>query len=143
MLKISFYLLFNFTDRHLYAELYERIGIAVDTQNSGSGSLTAKSRGPHGNQVSTDVDKEEEGSYTVSFTPQEIGEYKTNVFWNDKEIQGSPFIVWVRLVYLLVRIVSYSRFASGVKSRRKGVRQIYNYLRIEGLESLLLLLKTF
>ena len=79
----------------------------------------------------------------MSFTPQEIGEYKTNVFWNDKEIQGSPFIVWVRLVYLLVRIVSYSRFASGVESRRKGVRQIYNYLRIEGLESLLLLLKTF
>uniref|UniRef100_A0A7M5WR27 Actin binding protein n=2 Tax=Clytia hemisphaerica TaxID=252671 RepID=A0A7M5WR27_9CNID len=82
-------------DKHLYAELYERIGIAVDTQNSGNGSITAKTRGPTGNQVATDVDREEEGSFTVSFTPQVIGEYRTNVFWNDKEIQGSPFIVWV------------------------------------------------
>ena len=88
----------------MYAELYERIGIAVDTQNSGDGSLTAKTRGPHGNQVSTDVDEEEEGSYTVSFTPQEIGEYKTNVFWNEKEIQGSPFVVWVSVCRIILLV---------------------------------------
>ena len=84
-----------FIEKHLYAELYERIGIAVDTQNSGDGALTAKTRGPCGNQCETEVDREEEGSYTVSFTPDHIGEYRTNVYWNNNEIQGSPFVVWV------------------------------------------------
>jgi len=86
---------FFLIEKHLYAELYERIGIAVDTQNSGDGALTAKTRGPRGNQCATEVDQEEEGSYTVSFTPNEIGEYRTNVYWNNNEIQGSPFVVWV------------------------------------------------
>lgn len=86
---------FYVVDKQLYAELYERIGIAVDTQNSGSGHLTAETNGPRGNLVATDVSQEEQGSYTVSFTPAEIGEYHTKVFWNDKQIQGSPFLVWV------------------------------------------------
>lgn len=86
-----------FTDKQLYAELYERIGIAVDTQNSGDGKLTAQTNGPRENLVATDVEQEEEGSFTVSFTPAEIGEYHTKVFWNDKQIQGSPFLVWVSI----------------------------------------------
>lgn len=82
-------------DKQLYAELYERIGIAVDTRQSGDGSLSAQTVGPRDTEVSTEVEREVEGNFTVSFTPSEIGEYHTNVYWNEKPIQGSPFIVWV------------------------------------------------
>jgi len=82
-------------DKQLYAELHERIGIAVDTSNSGPGTLSAQTVGPNNQNVDTDVDNEEGGSYTVSFTPTEIGEYHTNVYWSGKPIQGSPFVVWV------------------------------------------------
>lgn len=88
-------------DKQLYAELYERIGIAVDTRQSGDGSLSAQTVGPRDTEVSTEVEREVEGNFTVSFTPSEIGEYHTNVYWNEKPIQGSPFIVWVNIFYYI------------------------------------------
>ncbi|XP_065644241.1 filamin-A isoform X1 [Hydra vulgaris] len=82
-------------DRQLYAELHERIGIAVDTSSSGVGTLTAETKGPNKKPVETDIENDGNDSYTVSFTPNIVGEYYTNVYWNGKNIQGCPFVVWV------------------------------------------------
>lgn len=62
--------------------------------------MSAQTVGPYNQNVDTDVDNEEGGSYTVSFTPTEIGEYHTNVYWSGKPIQGSPFVVWVSGIYI-------------------------------------------
>lgn len=73
----------------------------MDTGSSGDGALTAETDGPSRNLVATDVAEEQKGSYTVSFTPAEIGEYRTKVYWNNKQIQGSPFVVWVCMTFFL------------------------------------------
>ena len=98
-------------DKQLYAELYERIGIAVDTRHSGEGKLSAETVGPNNTAVDTEVAEEGEGNYTVSFTPTIIGEYQSNVYWSGRPIQGSPFIVWVSafcIRYSLYFVRTYS-----------------------------------
>ena len=71
--------------------------MAVDTSHSGEGTLSAQTVGPDGEHVLSEVDTEGDGNYTVSFTPEKIGEYHTNVYWSGNPIHGSPFVVWVCL----------------------------------------------
>ena len=79
----------------MYAEVKEKIGISVDTSNSGKGRLTATTKGPKGLMLQSKVLHEVDGTNTVSFIPAFVGEYLTTVYWNGKPIAQSPFTVLV------------------------------------------------
>lgn len=79
----------------LYADVDEEIGISVDTRKSCEGTLTASCICPETYTIHTEIHLETNGTHTISFTPHFVGKYETNIFWNDKEIFGSPFAVWV------------------------------------------------
>lgn len=65
----------------------------VDSQGL-SGSLDVKIEGPQ-QYTKNQIDLQEDGSYTVKYTPVEVGQFKIFIKWNDREIPGSPFISYV------------------------------------------------
>ena len=67
----------------------------IDATRSGPGGLSASTIGPRNQSIQTDVIENAIGAYSVCFVPPECGEYKTDVFWNSRKVQGSPFVIWV------------------------------------------------
>ena len=69
--------------------LNKAVEFNVNTEAAGGGVLTATGRGPKG-EVNVDVRELGNSLYRISFVPVEPGEYIIKLFFNGKEIGGSP-----------------------------------------------------
>ncbi len=65
----------------------------IDSQGL-SGTLDVKIEGPQ-HFTKNQIEKQNDGSYLVKYTPVEVGQFKIFVKWNNREIPGSPFISYV------------------------------------------------
>ena len=75
----------------------EDISFLVDGKEAGDGDLQVKVLGPKGKEVTPlNISDNKDGTYSVSLTPQDVGENKANVLWSGKPIPGSPFPFTVR-----------------------------------------------
>ena len=76
--------------------LGKSIEFKVDTTEAGNGKLTAKVTGPRTTSPLVTITEEKKSNYSkriydVKIDPEEIGEYKVDLFWKEELIPGSPF----------------------------------------------------
>ncbi|XP_022095230.1 filamin-A-like [Acanthaster planci] len=62
----------------------------VDTRQAGKGELRVVVEGPH-SIAKCSIDRNSNGTYTVTYIPVEVGLFSIKVTWNGKDIYGSPF----------------------------------------------------
>ena len=77
--------------------LNEPMSFAVDVSEAGGGSLTLKATGPKGENESTlTVKSTQDHIYSVTYTPQTIGDHTFFVSWADEPVPGGPLVVPVK-----------------------------------------------
>lgn len=69
------------------------VSFTVDTREAGKAPLDVIVKNSHGELVKAVVQTTEEGTYTVSYTPEEIGEYTVDVTYAGQEVPNAPFKV--------------------------------------------------
>ena len=67
----------------------EMIKLMLDCKEGGTGVPVVKASGPK-SQYNVNTSDNEDGTFTISFTPLLIGKSKLEVFWGGKLIQGCP-----------------------------------------------------
>ena len=80
---------------HLVRTTFE---LAVHTTEAGTGSLTANGESPNGSQIRIFTNDEEVNGERISyikFDPTSVGIYKLSLAWDNKELNGSPYKVFV------------------------------------------------
>ena len=86
--------------RLLDTTIPERAGVPVtmlfDTKNAGQGTMSAKAFGDHVGSLNTTVSEVSLDKYQVSFIPPEHDKFNVDVFWANRPIKGSPFVVDTR-----------------------------------------------
>ncbi|XP_055382224.1 filamin-A isoform X2 [Condylostylus longicornis] len=63
----------------------------IDTKKAGQADINVSIKNPKGKPLKPKMEQLENGSYTVSFVPDECGPYNVSIKYGGKEIQGSPF----------------------------------------------------
>ena len=63
----------------------------IATTDAGPGTLSITSRGP--GKAVVKVFDNKDGSYTCDFSPKIAGKYHIDILWNEKHINGSPFLL--------------------------------------------------
>ena len=69
------------------------VTLTFDTKNAGRGSLSAKTVGDLAGPVTTEVKKKSPNEFDVLFIPPESDLYEVDVYWSDKQVKDSPFII--------------------------------------------------
>ena len=72
------------------------ISLDFNTALAGRGSLRAKARGDSVGPVDVKVKEKDANDYNVGFVPPEPDRYEIDVYWGDKPVEGSPFVVDTR-----------------------------------------------
>ena len=79
------------------ASINEPMNFLVDVSEAGGGSLSLKATGPKGENDSTlTVKSTQDHTYTVTYTPQTIGDHTFLVSWADEPVPCGPLVVPVR-----------------------------------------------
>lgn len=73
----------------------QETGFLVNTKLAGHGVLKAEARGPHVTEK-CQIFQEEDGVYSVTFTPSEVGKYEVDVTYGGGRVPQVPFNVEVR-----------------------------------------------
>lgn len=74
----------------------EPASLTADTSTAGPGTLTAKCSGEKSGEMSVEIRATAENMYEVSFIPQLADIYTLWIFYNEKEVQASPFTADIR-----------------------------------------------
>ena len=64
----------------------------VDTSSAGPGELSVKCQSSS-SEISVEISKQQNETYSCNFTPQESGEHVLDISWSDQPLAGSPFRV--------------------------------------------------
>ena len=66
----------------------------VDTKEAGSGDLVFRGSGPEAvSESDLNVDDNNDGTYTVEYTPNAVGDHFLQILWSDTPVPGTPFCV--------------------------------------------------
>lgn len=63
----------------------------VDTKKAGQADINVDIKNPKGRNIKPRLQEINEGTYVVSFIPDECGTYSVSIKFDGKEIEGSPF----------------------------------------------------
>ena len=69
--------------------------------------MSVKLHRPNGSPITAEVEDNNDGTYTASFTPVSRGDHQITIYARGKPIQGSPFDLQVCLL-----LESFSHFTS-------------------------------
>ena len=72
------------------------VTLVFDTKDAGRGSPSAKAVGDSAGPVATEVKKKSPNEFDVMFIPPESDLYEVDVYWSDKQVKDSPFMVDTR-----------------------------------------------
>lgn len=72
--------------------LHVPLEIVINCSYGGEGSLKALVQCPEGKEISL-PSHYEHTSYTVSYTPHHVGEYRVSLLWNDTPIPPCPLVI--------------------------------------------------
>lgn len=67
--------------------------IDLDAKKAGQGDIDIDIKNPKGRLMPAKAEEKENGEYSVSFVPDEIGPYNVSIKFGGKDIEGSPFII--------------------------------------------------
>ncbi len=67
----------------------------VDTKEAGLATLEMTIRDPEGNIIPPIIENNNDGTYNVSYTPEDVGRYTINVLYGGQHVKDSPFNVKV------------------------------------------------
>ena len=78
----------------LYTDVNEPVNLSVDIRKAGPGRISAKCSDDSGAEIKTEVKRGSSPDlYNVSFLPKDHAVYNLSVFFEDTEVEGSPFPV--------------------------------------------------
>ena len=83
------------TDKDTCVAPGEKAHFSIDVSRSGPGTISAITAGPHNSVTPTQIEQNENGTISVSFNPQTVGIYHTDIFWNNRKVHGCPYTVLV------------------------------------------------
>ena len=73
----------------------EKTHFIIDSTEAGPGIVTVDAIGPGNAPLPTTITEEQPGLHTVCYTPQEGGKTTINVYYNERAVPNTPFIVSV------------------------------------------------
>ncbi|XP_022254826.1 filamin-A-like, partial [Limulus polyphemus] len=65
----------------------------IDTKKAGFAEPEVYVKGPDGKKRKTKLTNNNDGTYSVSYVPDDLGEYQVSVFYGGQEVPNSPFLV--------------------------------------------------
>ncbi|KAG4075282.1 hypothetical protein HA402_003073 [Bradysia odoriphaga] len=65
----------------------------IDTKKAGKADINVTIKNPQGKALVPRMDQIEDGTYAVSFIPDECGPYNVSIKYGDNDVVGSPFIL--------------------------------------------------
>lgn len=85
--------------------------------------MSVKLHCPNGSPITADVEDNDDGTYSASFTPVSKGDHQITVHVRGKPIQGSSFDlqVWPSVTSSLEVIICNSKTACASKQRQSGL----------------------
>ena len=69
------------------------VDFTIDTRQSGDAPLDVEVKTPQGERIKPKVDPVGDGTYKVSYKPDDVGEYLVDVKYDGKEVPNAPFRV--------------------------------------------------
>lgn len=83
------------TDNNVCVAPGEQAEFTVDFSQSGPGTISAITTGPHNSMTPTQVEQINDKSMSISFSPPTVGIYHTDILWNNRKVPGSPYTILV------------------------------------------------
>lgn len=65
----------------------------IDTKTAGEGDIAVSIKNPQGKSLVPKMEEVEDGTYAVSFVPDECGPYNVSITYGGQHVDGSPFEV--------------------------------------------------
>ena len=69
------------------------VHLIIDTSNAGTGKLTAKCRGEKSGEIEVEFTGSQDTPNGLTFTPPAEDVYTLSIYFDDTEVNGSPFII--------------------------------------------------
>lgn len=76
-------------------EVNKETVITVDASQAGDGKVTCRIRSPSGNDIDIEIVENDDGTFSLLFTPQVTGAYTINIKFGGETVPGGEYDIQV------------------------------------------------